>query len=250
MLLGNKLREFHYSFSLQSRKAKFNLFWKLMKPASGERVLNLGATAPHLGGALTGEQDASCIEQPEQDPRWQSLKIVGLNLDHRGNRHYAEFHKRADRVAVTADACRLPFADKSFDIVFSNAVIEHVPSAQQKSMASEIMRVGRSWFITTPNFWYPIELHHRVPLFQYFPQWLQHFIQIRFETWPESDTISLLSSRQFKRMFPGSELLKVRVTFWPETLIVFHREASSHSKSGNGKLQTLTNNSPAIGPMR
>jgi hypothetical protein len=141
-------------------------------------------------------------------------------------------------VAVTADACRLPFADKSFDIVFSNAVIEHVPSAQQKLMASEIMRVGRSWFITTPNFWYPIELHHKIPLFQYFPRSLQRTIQVCFNTWPEWDTISLLTGRQFKRIFPGSKLLKVRVTFWPETLIVFHCGAERHSKSRDGKLKS------------
>jgi hypothetical protein len=231
MPLRSAVKKFHYRFSLQSREAKFNLFWNLMKPVSGERILNLGATAPHLGQALTGEQNEACIEQPEQDPRWESLEIVGLNLDHHNNRQYVEFHRRADRIAVTADACRLPFADKSFDIVFSNAVIEHVPCAQQRSMASEIMRVGRSWFITTPNFWYPVELHHRIPLFQYFPQSLQRFIQVQFHTWPESDTISLLSGRQFKGMFPRSELLKLRVTFWPETLIVFHRETGSHAKS-------------------
>jgi hypothetical protein len=241
MLLHDQVKKTEYRFSLKSREEKFNLFWEVMKPISGERVLNIGATPPHLGHAVTGSQNENCVEQPEQDRRWERLEVVGLNIDHSGNRQYMEFHQRADRMAVTADACRLPFADKSFDIVFSNAVIEHVPSAQQKSMASEIMRVGRSWFITTPNFWYPIELHHKVPLFQYFPRSLQRAIQVRFSTWPEWDTISLLSGSQFKRMFPGSKLRKVRVTFWPETLIVFHREAERHSKSCDEEAPNVKN---------
>jgi len=224
MHLRNTLKRRQYRFSLQSRQKKFDLFWALMKPNSGERVLNIGATPPHLGLALTGEQTDGCFEQPEQDPRWGSLEVVGINLDHENSRQYGAFYQRANRTAVTADACRLPFRDEAFDIVFSNAVIEHVPGALQKRMADEIMRVGRSWFITTPNFWYPIEMHHKLPLFQYLPRSLQRNLQVRFHTWPESETISLLSARQFKRLFPGSELLKVRVTFWPETLIVFHRD--------------------------
>jgi len=34
--------------------------------------------------------------------------------------------------------------------------------------------------------------------------------------------IQLLSARRFAALFPGSTLVKLRVTFWPETLIVFH----------------------------
>lgn len=45
----------------------------------------------------------------------------------------------------------------------------------------------------------------------------------REQTWPESETICLLSARRFLSLFPGSEVLKVRITFWPETLTVFHR---------------------------
>jgi len=216
------VRWIQYRFSLQSRQKKFDLFWKLMRPAPGEQVLNIGAAAPHLGEALTGEQNENCVEQPEQDPRWKDLTVIGLSIDHDASRHYREFHLGSNRAALTADACWLPFADKSFDIIFSNAVIEHVPSALQKRMADEIMRVGRSWFITTPNFWYPMEMHHKLPLFQFLPRKVQRAIQLRFHTWPESETIQLLSARRFAALFPGSTLVKLRVTFWPETLIVFH----------------------------
>jgi hypothetical protein len=222
----NRFRKLQYEFSLRSRQKKFELFWNLLKPRVGTSVLNIGAAPPHLGAALTGEQRADWLEQPEQEPRWKDLNVVGLNLDHGNSKHYSQFYRGTNRVAVTADACRLPFAGKSFDIVFSNAVIEHVPLALQPKMAEEIMRVGRSWFITTPNFWYPMEMHHKIPLFQFMPRSVQRKIQLRYHTWPESETIQLLSARRFAELFPGSRLIKVRVTFWPETLIVFHRSDS------------------------
>jgi ubiquinone/menaquinone biosynthesis C-methylase UbiE len=68
------------------------------------------------------------------------------------------------------DACDLPWADKYFDLVYSNAVIEHVGSFEiQKKVASEIMRVGKSWFVSTPNRWYPFEFHMRRPFVTWLP---------------------------------------------------------------------------------
>lgn len=174
-----------------------------------------------MGETLTGERTNAFGEQPESDPSWDHFRIVGLNIDHGNSRAYAEYHHRDDRAAVTADACLLPFADKSFDTVYSNAVIEHVPQTLHQSMASEIMRIGKSWFITTPNFWYPLEMHHRLPFFQFLPRRTQRAIQLKFHTWPEYETISLLSARRLKALFPSSRIIKVRVTLWPETLIAY-----------------------------
>jgi hypothetical protein len=36
-------------------------------------------------------------------------------------------------------------------------------------MAAEIMRVGKKWFITTPNRWFPFEFHLRLPVVSWLP---------------------------------------------------------------------------------
>jgi hypothetical protein len=190
-----------------------------MKPWPGCSVLNLGATPPHVGEALLATNHL--IEQPEQDPRWCALRVVGCNLTFDCMQKYRREHEAKEFAAVVASGCGLPFADRSFDIVFSNAVIEHVTPEEQSLMAAEIMRVGRGWFVTTPNFWYPIEMHHKIPLFQFLPETAKRAIQRRFKTWPDGEPINLLSAGQLQRLLPGSILLKTRVTFFPETLIAY-----------------------------
>jgi hypothetical protein len=34
--------------------------------------------------------------------------------------------------------------------------------------------------------------------------------------------LGLLSARQLRRLFPPCQITKVRVTFWPETLVAYH----------------------------
>lgn len=61
---------------------------------------------------------------------------------------------------VTADARTLPFTSRAFDLVYSNAVIEHVGTVDdQTRFVSEIDRVGKDWIITTPNLRFPFEAH-------------------------------------------------------------------------------------------
>ena len=73
---------------------------------------------------------------------------------------------------VLANGLRLPFASKSFDMVVSNAVIEHVGDATaQQLFMSEIDRVGRSWLVTTPNRWFPVEAHYHTLFSHWLPGW-------------------------------------------------------------------------------
>src|SRR5262245_51077934 len=58
---------------------------------------------------------------------------------------------RPNHSVVLGDGTRLPFADRSFDLVYSNSVIEHLGTwERQSAFASEARRVGRGYWIQTP----------------------------------------------------------------------------------------------------
>jgi hypothetical protein len=53
-----------------------------------------------------------------------------------------------------------PFADKEFDWVFSNAVVEHVGDDEARLIfVNEMMRVAKHVFFTTPNKYFPVDAH-------------------------------------------------------------------------------------------
>src|SRR5690348_13846366 len=85
---------------------------------------------------------------------------------------------------VAADGRALPFRDGAFDIVFSNSVIEHVGDAEsQRRFAREVARVGRSYWVQTPNRWFPVEQHLLTPLVHWFPRAWQRAVVPRFTVW-------------------------------------------------------------------
>jgi len=71
-----------------------------------------------------------------------------------------------------ADGKNLPFADSSYDIVHSSAVLEHVGNFDnQRRFIDELTRVARrAVFLTTPNRWFPIEFHSVLPLVHWLPK--------------------------------------------------------------------------------
>lgn len=103
---------------------------------------------------------------------------------------------------VQGDALRLPFRDQSFDLVVSNAVIEHVgDEIAQRRFVAEAQRVGRSWIIGTPNKWFPIESHTSAVFQHYSPRWRAR----------QTAFTRLLSRREFRALFSDP----VRITGWP-----------------------------------
>ena len=73
---------------------------------------------------------------------------------------------------IQCDGRELPFAPASFDLVFSDAVIEHVGSINdQIKFNNEHDGVGRSWIITTPNRLFSVESHTQTILLHMSKNW-------------------------------------------------------------------------------
>ncbi|MFC1761570.1 class I SAM-dependent methyltransferase, partial [Planctomycetota bacterium] len=155
--------------------------------------------------------------------------ITALNIN---NNHIDTIRKIYPSVnAITGDACKLPWPDKHFDVVYSNAVIEHVGDIdKQKQMALEVMRVSKNWFVTTPNRWYPFEFHLRLPLVTWLPfhgyllagQLITYnHVRRKYMTFTSRiKSLRLMTAREIRNCFANSRIIMQRVTFWPETIIV------------------------------
>ena len=127
------------------------------------------------------------------------------------------------------------FKDKEFDLVFSNSVIEHVGSRKdQKKMADEIRRVGKRYFIQTPNRYFPIEPHFLFPFFQFLPLRLSSFLLMNFDLGfytKASDytsavelikSINLLDKKSLLELFPEAKIYEEIVLFFTKSFTAYY----------------------------
>jgi SAM-dependent methyltransferase len=184
------------AISLRSRRRKLALFHELMRPGPGTTVLDVGVDEVSLGEA-GGESGCTTHNFLEERYPWPE-RITALGL-HDGRR----FRERYPVIAyVQGDACALPFPDGAFDIVHSNAVIEHVgPRPRQELVVREALRVGRRVFLTTPNRWFPVEVHTRLPLVHWLPEGLSGRVyDLKGMPWAREN--HLLGPRELRALFP------------------------------------------------
>jgi hypothetical protein len=194
------------AISLRSRRRKLELFLDELHPTAETSVLDVGAD--ELGFGEAG--GCATMNFFEEHYPWPE-RITALGI-HDG----AGFRARYPEIAyVQGDACALPFGDGEFDIVFSNAVIEHVGARErQRQLVSEAIRVGRSVFITTPNRRFPVEVHTMLPIVHWLPDAIAHPVYRALGKEPATD-LHLLTRRTFATLFPG----RVRVVSLGLTLV-------------------------------
>jgi len=135
---------------------------------------------------------------------------------------------------VAADGCdmRERFADRSFHIVHSNSVIEHVGDWQRMTaFAREVRRLAPAYFVQTPNFWFPIEPHFMTPLFHWLPEPVRVGLVRRFDLGnrkrtsnladavEQVESVHLLNRKMFLFLFPDGRLVIERILGLPKSLI-------------------------------
>jgi len=138
--------------------------------------------------------------------------------------------------SIVGDARDLSaFASGSIDIVYSNSVIEHVGTfADQRRMADEIRRVGRRYFVQTPNALFPVEPHFLVPGFQFMPLRLRAYLLTKSRLgWVPREPdparaletvaqVRLLTKKQMRTLFPEAIVYRERFLGMTKSVIVYH----------------------------
>ncbi|MBN1442309.1 MAG: class I SAM-dependent methyltransferase [Planctomycetes bacterium] len=205
------------SFSNRMRDKRFRLFEELVQDLPRPlKILDIGGKNgfwEHRGWA---------------DKDFAEILIVNL---------VAQEQVHSNIKVHVGDATNLrEFDDRSFDVVFSNSVIEHLFTLEnQAAMAREIRRIGKAHWVQTPNFWFPVEPHFHVPGWHWLPEGLRVAIVRRRRCgWrgPCPDPadarklvkeVRLMSRRELARLFPDSEICAERFCGLVKSWIVIRR---------------------------
>jgi len=134
--------------------------------------------------------------------------------------------------AVVASGLAIPFRDNSFDICFSNSVIEHVGDAEARAAFSrEVRRVSKCYWVQTPNRRFFVEPHFICLFLHWLPFRVKRHLIRRFTLWglvtkPSQKQVDeallgnhLLDEREMRELFPDGEIIKERFLGIPKSLI-------------------------------
>ncbi len=189
---------------LRNEQAKiYQHFAESFPPCPDWRLLEVGTN-----GSLTDPEDYFLhFNYPHAE------QITATGLEDRDV--FQSVFPRYTYVKVRRDA-PLPFDDGSFDLVFSNAVVEHVGSRErQRRFLDEILRVGKRAFITTPNRRHPIEFHTATPLLHRLPPrvYRRIYAAAGFEFFSKEENLNLLDEEQFLGLLTPDARARADLTF-------------------------------------
>ena len=172
-----------------ARRQMYDLFCRELSPTSATTILDVGVST-------VDGPEANALEKLYPYPHM--ITCAGLD----GGAEVRRTLPQVKYVQISPDE-RLPFADKQFDIAYSNAVLEHVggPDARHAFMA-EAVRVAKSVFFAVPNRWFPIEHHTSLPFLHFAPSLFRRALSGGDkEYWTKQENLDFLSRSALRREF-------------------------------------------------
>jgi SAM-dependent methyltransferase len=178
--------------SLIARRSIYERFLTAIAPDPGDRILDVGVTSDE------SFQESNFLERAY--PFKAQLTCVGTE-----DARHLEARYPGLRFTRIAAGDPLPFPTGHFDVVYSNAVVEHVGDAEgQRRFIAEALRVAKRFFIVTPNRLFPVETHTGLPLLHYLPPRMFRALlrPTPLSIWASEERLNLLTSSSFARAFP------------------------------------------------
>lgn len=177
-----------------ARRKVYELFVQKIMPHPEQRILDVGATDDQ-------GIDSNMLEQlyPYRD------KLTCLSLT--DGKAILEAFPGVQHVQAVAGK-PLPFGDSDFDIVYCNAVLEHVGSRnRQQEFVRELCRVAQRRFVVIPNRWFPIEHHTCLPLIHFLPEaWFRKMLRgTRYDEWSHEENLNYISPAELRAMWPAGK---------------------------------------------
>jgi SAM-dependent methyltransferase len=212
---------------VSARHLRVELFYRLLGPVQARaRRARMRWFLEFLQAA--GEPPPRILDLGGLPAFWadvpQPLDVTILNLPGTVHETPVSHHRFT---YVEGDACDVrQFADRSFDVVFSNSVIEHVGDVdRQAAFAREVLRLGRRYWVQTPSKYFPIEAHCGMPGWWFYPRAVrERFIRRwreKLPAWTEMiEGTRVLSKARLRELFPGGRMRTERLVGWPKSYVI------------------------------
>lgn len=215
---ANILSEWKAHFVLRARKKIFHLFMETINPTKNDNILDAGVTpAKGLAGVKTVTNNFFEYLYPYTE------RITATSIEDVSNLE----DSCPGLTFIKTEPFHTPFADKQFDAVFCNAVVEHTGSReQQKAFIQEYCRIGKKFFFTTPNRWFPIEVHSALPLIHWLPpKYFRKILKLIGMNWLADESIlNLLTEKEFKALFPKNvelKVIRIKTAGWTSNIVIY-----------------------------
>lgn len=214
--------------SQRSRNRRGKIFREYLDPRKEDRILDLGSK--------DGTYIASVIRYRNN----VYMADIDVNALEEGRKKFG-----FNTLLLDEDS-RIPVPDKFFDIVHCSSTIEHitvnknevekykssrkfsrVAFEHQRRFANEIRRVGKKYFVQTPNKCFVIKSHTWLPLVNFLPRsiLIKIISFLNASTWPKKTQAdwNLLCKQQMQELFPDAEIVKEKVLALTKSIMAIKR---------------------------